>query len=347
MQGVYVGVVIVYLIQECYVFIYGFEWLDVQWQYDFYYCCGVVVFQGVVENLDVMDIIFFYMFGVLCGGSYVYVYSFNGQFVSFIYNDYVLYECDLVLDLCNVGVVVFYGLVMLQGQYLCEYGGSYWCVLVSCMMLVFVLGSDEINCVYEEGWVGNYILVFIGDMLVENGDKVFELFIVDLLQDEVGWKQSGGVLLVGIVIIMLVLLVGVSQCCLIFIYYCCYLGLVNVLCYWVCVNFQVMVIVFLMCDDVGVVQLWFIFLQGGELWQLMYYVLGIQLVFNWYLLGEWLGFVLEDWIVCCYVGMGDIIFLIDMYVFLVDVIVFLLDGKQIVWMEEVDGYCQLWVMQIG
>jgi hypothetical protein len=41
-------------------------------------------------------------------------------------------------------------------------------------------GSDEINRAYEEGWVGNDRLAFIGDTLSAQGEKVPELFIVDL-----------------------------------------------------------------------------------------------------------------------------------------------------------------------
>jgi hypothetical protein len=41
-------------------------------------------------------------------------------------------------------------------------------------------GSDEINRAYEEGWVGNDKLAFIGDTLSLTGEKVPELFIVDL-----------------------------------------------------------------------------------------------------------------------------------------------------------------------
>jgi hypothetical protein len=41
-------------------------------------------------------------------------------------------------------------------------------------------GSDEINRAYEEGWVGNDRLAFIGDTLSATGEKVPELFIVDL-----------------------------------------------------------------------------------------------------------------------------------------------------------------------
>lgn len=48
-------------------------------------------------------------------------------------------------------------------------------------MFMLQFGSDEINCVYEEGWVGNYVLVFIGDIFLLKGEKVLELFIVELL----------------------------------------------------------------------------------------------------------------------------------------------------------------------
>ncbi len=135
--------------------------------------------------------------GALRGGSHVHVYSPNGQFVSFTYNDHVLHERDPALDLRNVGVAAPYGPVTPQGQHPREYGGSHWCVLVSRTTPAPAPGSDEINRAYEEGWVGNHTLAFIGDTLAENGDKVPELFIVDLPQDEAGWKQPGGAPLAG------------------------------------------------------------------------------------------------------------------------------------------------------
>lgn len=58
-------------------------------------------------------------------------------------------------------------------------------------------GSDEINRAYEEGWVGDRALAFIGDTRAINGDKVPELFIVELPQSEQGWKQSGDAPLAG------------------------------------------------------------------------------------------------------------------------------------------------------
>jgi hypothetical protein len=44
-------------------------------------------------------------------------------------------------------------------------------VLVSRTTPTPVPGSDEINRAYEEGWVGNHALAFIGDTLSSNGEK--------------------------------------------------------------------------------------------------------------------------------------------------------------------------------
>lgn len=91
------------------------------------------------------------------------------------------------------------------------------------------------------------------------------------------------------------------------------------------------------------------FPAGGELRQLTHHASGIQSAFNWHPSGEWLGFALEDRIACCHAGTGDITFLTDTHAHApsADAIVFSPDGKQIAWMEEVDGYRQLWVTQTG
>ena len=230
-----------------------------------------------------------------------------------------------------------------------EYGGSHWCVLVSRTTPAPAPGSDEINRAYEEGWVGNHTLAFIGDTLAENGDKVPELFIVDLPQDEAGWKQPGGAPLAGTATTMPAPPAGVSQRRLTFTHHRRYPGLVNVPRHWVRANPQATAIAFLMRDDAGVVQLWLISPQGGEPRQLTHHASGIQSAFNWHPSGEWLGFALEDRIACCHAGTGDITFLTDTHAHApsADAIVFSPDGKQIAWMEEVDGYRQLWVTQTG
>lgn len=348
-QGAHVGVVTVHPTQERYVFIHGPERPDAQWQYDFHHRRGVVAFQDTVENLDAMDITAPYTPGALRGGSHVHVYSPNGQLVSFTYNDHVLHERDPALDLRNVGVAAPYGPVTPPGHHPREYGGSHWCVLVSRTTPTPVPGSDEINRAYEEGWVGNHALAFIGDTLAENGDKVPELFIVDLPQDEASWKQPSGEPLAGTATTMPAPPAGVSQRRLTFTHHHRYPGLVNIPRHWVRANPQATSIAFLMRDDAGVVQLWLISPQGGEPRQLTHHTSGIQSAFNWPPSGEWLGFVLEGRIACCHAGTGDITFLTEAHAHApsADAIVFSPDGKQIAWMEEVDGYRQLWVTQTG
>jgi hypothetical protein len=63
----------------------------------------VIAHHGQVSNLDAMDITAPYTAGALRGGSHVHVFSPNGQFVSFTYNDHVCTR-DPKLDLRNVGV---------------------------------------------------------------------------------------------------------------------------------------------------------------------------------------------------------------------------------------------------
>ncbi len=248
-QGAYVGVVTVHPKSEKYVFIHGPENPDETWYYDFHHRRGVIVESGKVSNLDAMDITAPYTPGALRGGSHVHVFSPNGERVSFTYNDHVMHELDPALDLRNVGVAAPFGPVNVQKQHPREYSGSHWCVLVSkttptpqpgsdeinrayeegwvgnhalafigdtlsfgpvnvqkqhpreysgshwCVLVSKTTptpqpGSDEINRAYEEGWVGDHALAFIGDTLSPKGEKVPELFIVELPQDEAGWKDG-------------------------------------------------------------------------------------------------------------------------------------------------------------
>lgn len=116
-QGAHVGVVTVHPQAEKYVFIHGPENPDATWQYDFHHRRGVIAEQGKVTNLDAMDITSPYTPGALRGGSHVHVFSPNGEFVSFTYNDHVMHERDLALDLRNVGVAVPYGPVTVLAQH--------------------------------------------------------------------------------------------------------------------------------------------------------------------------------------------------------------------------------------
>ncbi|MDF7679572.1 DUF3748 domain-containing protein [Enterobacteriaceae bacterium ESL0689] len=346
--GAHVGVVTAHPQQDKYLFIHGPEYPDEHWHYDFHHRRGVVLNQGTIDNLDAMDITAPYTPGALRGGSHVHVYSPDGRYVSFTYNDHVLHQRSPLLDLRNVGVAVPYGPVVVRGHHAREYNGSHWCVLVSRTTPTPQPGSDEINRAYEEGWVGNQALAFIGDTLSAAGEKVAELFIVALPDSEQGWKQQGDAPLAGTASAMPAPPAGVVQRRLTFTHHRRYPGLVNTPRHWVRADPQATAIAFLMRDDAGVVQLWLISPQGEDLRQLTHNNNDIQSAFNWHPSGKWLGFVLDNRLAMCDAHSGKITFLTAEHQSppVADAVVFSPDGKQIAWMEEVDGYRQLWITQV-
>ena len=348
-EGAHVGVVTVHPSAEQYVFIHGPENPDADWQYDFHHRRGVVTAQRETRNLDAMDITAPYTPGALRGGSHVHVYSPCGQFVSFTYNDHVMHEYDPAQDLRNVGVAVPYGPVAPRGQHPREYGGSHWCVLVSRTTAKPQPGSDDINRAYEEGWVGSQSLAFIGDTVSLAGEKVPELFIVELPSDEQGWKQAGDAPLQGTNTTLPAPPAGVRQRRLTFTHQRAFPGMVNVPRHWVRSHPQGTQIAFLMRDDSGVVQLWLISPHGGEPRQLTHNTSDIQSAFNWHPSGNGLGMVLEGRIAWCDAKSGEITFLTDHHANppSADAVVFSPDGRSIAWMEETAGFRQLWVTGTG
>ncbi|MGL4723816.1 MAG: DUF3748 domain-containing protein [Scandinavium sp.] len=347
-DGAHVGVVTVHPDEERYVFIHGPEHPDSGWQYDFHHRRGVVTCAGETRNLDAMDITPPFTPGALRGGSHVHVYSPNGEAVSFTYNDHVLHEYDPTLDLRNVGVAVPYGPVTPAGQHPREYAGSHWSVLVSQTTASPQPGSDEISRAYEEGWVGNTHLAFIGDTLSKSGEKVPELFIVALPEDEAGWKRAGEAPLCGTEITLPAPPGGVVQRRLTFTHENTFPGLVNVPRHWVRCNPQGDSIAFLMRDEAGAVQLWLISPDGSGLRQLTA-CSGIQSAFNWHPSGNSLGFVLENRIAVCDVQSGECRFLTADHENPPsgDAVVFSPDGQWIAWMQETHGYRQLWVAEFA
>jgi hypothetical protein len=348
-DGAHVGVVTVSPRAEKYVFIHGPENPDADWQYDFHHRRGVVAENGSTHNLDAMDITAPWTPGALRGGTHVHVFSPNGEFISFTYNDHVMHERSPALDLRNVGVAAPFGPVNPPCTHPREYGGSHWSVLVSRTTPTPEPGSDQINRAYEEGWVSDQRLAFIGDTLSLTGEKVPELFIVTLPQDEQGWKTAGDAPLQGTPDTLPAPPQGVVQQRLTFTHHKPFPGLVNVPRHWVRSHPQATQIAFLMRDDQGIVQLWLISPNGGEPRQLTQTTSGIQSAFNWHPSGNALGFVLENRIALCDAKRGEITFLTSDHGNppSADAVVFSPDGKQIAWMQDADGFRQLWMTETG
>lgn len=359
-HGAHVGVVTVNpQPPERYVFIHGPENPDAGWQYDFHHRRGVVVQDGKASNLDALDITAPFTPGALRGGSHVHVWSQDGSLVSFTYNDHVLHALSPALDLRNVGVALPCGPVQPRGGHAREYAGSHWCVLVSRTTPQPRPGSDDINRACEEGWVGNegylkpdgtrqrWALAFIGNTLSVQGDSVPELFIVDLPADDAAWKQAGDAPLAGTSTTLPAPPAGVMQRRLTFTHSRRYPGLATTPRHWVRSSPDGEHLAFLMRDDAGVAQLWLLSPNGGEPRQLTYGA-GVDSAFNWHQSGRFLGFVQGKRVVMCDARTAEIAALTAQQPVAPspDAVLFSPDGKNIAWMQEVDGFRQLMMTDV-
>lgn len=185
------------------VFILGPENPTPDWQYGPSRRQGVVVDAsrpGVAVNLDARDLVPPFTPGALRGGSHVHVFSPDGEWVSYTYEDEVLARRpadggDHDGNQRNVGVCVPAGVVKAGRGHPRNHDGTYFSVLVTRTTANPRPGSDEIAKAFEEGWVGavGYVrpdgtrqrraLAFQGHTVTPKGDTISEVFVVDVPDD--------------------------------------------------------------------------------------------------------------------------------------------------------------------
>lgn len=180
-------------------FILGPEDPTPDWQYAPHHRQGVVVHAerpGEATNLDARDLTPPFTPGALRGGTHVHIFSGDGQWVSFTYDDHVLTVREQAgqgdLNQRNVGVAVPLGAVTVPRTHPCNHDGAMFSTLVTRTVRHPRPGSDEIQRAYEDAWVGvaGYVradrsrqeraIAFLGDTIDLQGSPITELFIADL-----------------------------------------------------------------------------------------------------------------------------------------------------------------------
>lgn len=202
-HGASCGVATFHPSQDKVIFILGPENPTPDWQYGPSHRQGVIVEvarPGRPRPLDARDLVPPFTPGALRGGSHVHVFSGDGQWVSFTYNDHVLGRFqqeteEQEMDLRNVGVSVPGRPVRVKQDHPRNHDGDYFSVLVARITANPKPGSDEISKAFEDAWVGTngYVrkdgtrqskaLAFQGNVLTEKGQTISEVFLVDLPMD--------------------------------------------------------------------------------------------------------------------------------------------------------------------
>ncbi|MGD9636069.1 MAG: DUF3748 domain-containing protein, partial [Pirellulales bacterium] len=297
-HGAHCGVATFSPIAEQVAFILGPEHPTDDWQYSASHRQGVIVDlarPGVAVPLDARDLVPPYTPGALRGGSHVHVFSGDGQWVSFTYDDHVLEAADAAGDRPhernqrNVGVSVLGHAVHVAGSHPRNHNGSAFSVLVTRTVHELRPGSDDISRAFDDAWIGTdgYLrpdgkrqrkaLAFQGRVTRADGGMHAELFVVDLPEDV---RVAGEAPLAGTPTTRPAPPRGAQQRRLTFTDERNYPGLQGPR-HWPRSSPDGGRIACLMRDDAGVVQLWTFSPNGGEPVQVSRLRFDVASAFSW------------------------------------------------------------------
>ena len=295
-RGACCGVVTACPVSGQIVFIHGPEDPTAEWSYSAWHRRGVLLDvdgDRVDRNLDARDLVSPFTAGALRGGSHVHVFSGDGRWISFTYEDHVLAssnDSESQRNQRNVGVAVpSLGPVTTPNSHPRNHSGVAFSVIVTETSDAPRRGSDQISRAYSDAWVGRqgYIradgrrqaraLAFIGDVVGESGEIVPELFIVDLPDDP---TRAGSEPLCGTNSTRPAPPRGVVQRRLTNTTSRKFPGMGGVR-HWPRSNPDGSKVAFLMRDNDGIAQLWTISPTGKDLQQLTHNAYAIASAFTW------------------------------------------------------------------
>lgn len=269
------------------VFILGPEHPTKDWSYGISRRQGVIVDfdrPGVAVSLDARDLTAPFTPGALRGGTHVHVFSPDGQWVSFTYDD------QLVQGGRNVGVALPRRVVV-PGTHPRNHDGSHFGVLVSRTTDHPAPGSDQVRRAFEDAWVGqdHRSLAFIGEVLTARGETVNEVFVADLPVDP---TIEGDGPIQGTMSSMPMPPRGVVQRRLTFTADRRFPGLCPPR-HWVRSSPDGQRIAFLMRDDRGIAQIWTVRPASGETKQLTRNGFPVASAFTWSSDGRFIAHVAD------------------------------------------------------
>lgn len=281
------------------IFILGPENPTPDWQYSPSRRQGVIVDTsnpGVAIPLDARNLTAPFTPGALRGGSHVHLFSPDGQWVSFTYNDDLAHTQQR-----NVGISLTGRSVKVPPTHPRNHHGNAFSVLVTRTVPNPKPGSDEIRRAFEDAWIGTngYLkpdgtrqkraIAFQGEVITQTGQAISEVFIVDLPDNP---TTQGDQPLEGTTADLPAPPRGVTQRRLTFTAPRKFPGLSGPR-HWLRSSADGSQIAFLMGDDAGNIQIFLISPSGGPIRQLTHNPWPIASAFTWSPNGQSIAHVMD------------------------------------------------------
>lgn len=209
LRGAKCGVATCCPVTDRVIFILGPEAPDADWPYAAYHRRGVFLKPGDANptSLDAMCYAEPFVPGALRGGSHVHTFDSHGRCVAFTYEDHVLAVArptgNSEQNRRSIGISSPVRSVQVHDGHPRNHSGSHFSVLLTRACDEPRPGSDEIARAVEDAWVGesgyrspdwkNFLpsIAFLGDVITKRGEKITELFIVELPPDITVASQDG------------------------------------------------------------------------------------------------------------------------------------------------------------
>ena len=280
------------------LFIHGLQNCDFTRPYEFSRRTGVAVdmdYPGEPILMDARDVVPPFTPGALRGGTHAHTWSGDGKWISFTYNDALMAKMEKegvenVKDLRMVGVMAPYGPVNVEHDGTREnINGEKYAVIMVHVTEDPEPGSDQIDRAYGDGWVGTngYVkkdgskqtraMAFLGDTRDHQGNKLTEVFIVDIPDDVT--SEIPGQPMAGTETTRPIPPLGTQQQRLTFTGDLKYPGVQGPR-HWLRITPDGSLIFFLMKDEKGIVQIYGISPNGGEIKQITNNDFSVETTFN-------------------------------------------------------------------